>query len=1704
MKDPPVFPAVCGVLLSLLLAATGNEETQSQEQVLGFLDELDRLADPSFDESSKGHFCKFYEPRLIRTPQDYKRKTVKSFQVPCARGESIRRCNKYRLVFEPAVREVTKTVLRRVQKCCKGWKGVNCDQPDNEEDSFNEKRQLVGSKSDAPNQEENKCWKINVTIEYGTALLNNITVTRTQAIDAMKTISVAARLALFWCRDVMVKLRDVQVTRGINVTSIMGVFHLVQIGSNYLSSNAMNCVKQAGLFMNLKAQPGQIAPRIFGGHSANAALVTYNTKGLCCRDGLVENNGICVPCSAGSYHDIHSEQCIGCKDNTYQPNDGQTSCLACHNGTVADGVNATKCTRTCSPSCQNNGLCSDGVCFCSSGYTGKACERAVCVPNCLNGGLCVKPNQCACPNGWNGTRCSMALCSSSCENGGTCVAPDTCLCRPGYSGPTCKTDFCDPSCSNGGTCVAGNCSCALGWSGNRCQTRISFCFGLPNGNYKDPNNCYGFISCSNGLTYKMDCPAGLRYNYTINQCDWPANVPCDQDIITIEPRTILSTALPRGATNEPELCFTWRSHVKTFDGRYFYFPGRCTYKLIHDCQDDLFSVHVFTDPLCNDLKNCRRAVNLYLGGLDIKIHLGEHDQVMVGDKNVSLPHIINNVVIEKVSNYVITYGYNGITVLWDGIDAVYVHVSANHRNRTCGLCGNYNGFPNDDVTTYGGQRVSSIAKFGNSWRMTDINDLCPNVREEETKSPCSLVTQGNMTQIQNICSYLRNSTFFLCHVTLDPAPFIKMCEEELCKCNLTDRLDCACSAFTQYSRACARNKAPIQWRTNDLCPVTCPKTLEFTECGSSCPPTCQIKKRNYICPQRCLDGCRCGNGTVFDGQRCVAVQQCPCLHNKKHFAPNSVIKRDCNNCTCTNGRWVCTTLQCPGVCSATGDPHYITFDGLQFSFMGKCQYILAKDCINNSFTVLVDNVECGSDGTVSCTKNVYVHLNGTTITIRGGGTVLIDDIKVANFPSVAENYIIRQLSSSMTSVHSPVGLTVKWDGITRAYVTVQPRFRGMTCGLCGTFNNNQNDDLTTKENVVETSITAFGNSWKVNPSCNDTHPSKHPCEVQIQRKATAETLCNRLLHAPFSKCHHTVDPSDGYIASCMYDVCGCQQGTQCLCSAVAAYVHDCARQGVVIEWMNSNVMPECSAVCSIQGQTYQVCGSSCQRTCREISMDLPCQEQCAEGCNCPKGRVLREDNQCVPHSQCPCYHDGRAYDPGTVIRPTNCHECLCKDGRFLCTNRTCEVCPLGQKWVSCGAQCAQTCANFHLPCLETKCREGCVCPEGTVLHGQQCVNSSQCLCHHGGHSYRPGKQIKVDCNTCSCKGTQWSCTNQVCPGTCSVYGELNYISFDGRRFTFSGACEYLLAQDSCNGSSSGTFQIQAQNVPCGSSGLTCTKKVTITINNTLIVLEREKTPVVSSLPGAVVSSTTARFQIRERHFFTVLETDLGLTVTWDRGTRLYITLDPKFKGQTCGLCGNFNDDRNDDFMTPQMLPETLANDFGDSWKVESTCPDAVVPKNPCATNKHRAPWAHKMCSVIRRDVFKPCHDVVDPDPWYDACYRDACACDSGGDCECLCTAIASYGHECCKHGVPIKWRTQELCPIQCPREEGNCFEYTACETACPKTCDNLCDVTPARCPVRFEGCSCPNELSKMYVRVWMSFMHWSYMHNVRDNRNLHV
>lgn len=59
--------------------------------------------------------------------------------------------------------------------------------------------------------------------------------------------------------------------------------------------------------------------------------------------------------------------------------------------------------------------------------------------------------------------------------------------------------------------------------------------------------------------------------------------------------------------------------------------------------------------------------------------------------------------------------------------------------------------------------------------------------------------------------------------------------------------------------------------------------------------------------------------------------------------------------TCQAGDWICTQVPCGARCSAVGDPHYTTFDGLRYDFMGTCTYTLLQ---TENVTVDVENVAC--------------------------------------------------------------------------------------------------------------------------------------------------------------------------------------------------------------------------------------------------------------------------------------------------------------------------------------------------------------------------------------------------------------------------------------------------------------------------------------------------------------------------------------------------------------------------------------------------------------------------------------------------------------------------------------------------------------------------------------------------------------------------
>ena len=83
-------------------------------------------------------------------------------------------------------------------------------------------------------------------------------------------------------------------------------------------------------------------------------------------------------------------------------------------------------------------------------------------------------------------------------------------------------------------------------------------------------------------------------------------------------------------------------------------------------------------------------------------------------------------------------------------------------------------------------------------------------------------------------------------------------------------------------------------------------------------------------------------------------------------------------------------------CKASGDPHYTTFDGSKYDFMGKCEYVLAKDSMYNWFEIRETNEACNG-GQVSCTKSIYVIFREMVVNLKRG-SVFVNGTAVNTFP----------------------------------------------------------------------------------------------------------------------------------------------------------------------------------------------------------------------------------------------------------------------------------------------------------------------------------------------------------------------------------------------------------------------------------------------------------------------------------------------------------------------------------------------------------------------------------------------------------------------------------------------------------------------------------------------------------------------------------
>ncbi|XP_072277617.1 mucin-2-like [Pyxicephalus adspersus] len=880
------------------------------------------------------------------------------------------------------------------------------------------------------------------------------------------------------------------------------------------------------------------------------------------------------------------------------------------------------------------------------------------------------------------------------------------------------------------------------------------------------------------------------------------------------------------------VCSTWgNSHFKTFDGDYYQFPGSCTYNFVSDCGDSYkeFSVHIHrsTDgdhPLIDKITITIK---------DVVILLTTNISVVNGEI-ATTPYYRDGIIIKKSVAYLKVFSKSGFTLMWNKEDAVMVELDPKYKNMTCGLCGDYNG-----ISDLSSKRTNlNPIQFGNLHNIHNPQETCTDL--DETLA----IDTSDCSNLRSVCAeLLGHAAFSGCQDLLNVEAYIIACMLDMCSCSQSQDSFCLCSTVSEFSRQCSHAGGnPGNWRTDRFCPKQCPNNMIYQESASPCKNTCSHLDSTNVCEEHNMDGCFCPEGTVLDDyteKGCIAVSECNCVHQDFLYPPGEHIQNDCNECHCISGRWNCTDHTCPRPCSIEGGAHITTFDGKSYTFHGDCYYVLSQGIENGSHSILGEIIPCSSQET--CLKSIILLTDNrqNVVTFKADGTVLLNTIKVT-LPQVTASFSIIQPSESYIIVQASFGLQmqIQLQPIMQLYITMEKSTMGQLQGLCGNFNDKEIDDLQISGGLVEATASAFGNIWKSLPVCRDVSDRlDDPCSLRIENKKYADFWCAVLeKESPFTNCHSVIDPT-GYAKRCRYDSCICEDSKKCMCAALSSYARACASKGIILwGWRNDICDMDISSCPSNQIYLYNL--TTCQPTCRSLAEG---EKACAsrftavDGCGCQDGEFLNEKDQCVPISECSCYNDGSYLKPLQSINKQN-ERCICHNGKLHCIPAITDACPPGKVYYDCnnqtdvvGALNQRSCKRLDIDIFPTACLSGCVCPDGLLDDGADgCVPEESCPCSYKQDIYPSGTPINVDCNTCVCQSGRWTCTDTECYGTCSIYGSGHYITFDKNFYDFDGNCEFVAVQDYCGHNiSDGSFRIITENIPCGTTGVTCSKAIKI-------------------------------------------------------------------------------------------------------------------------------------------------------------------------------------------------------------------------------------------------------------------------------------
>ncbi|XP_061222414.1 IgGFc-binding protein-like [Neopsephotus bourkii] len=655
----------------------------------------------------------------------------------------------------------------------------------------------------------------------------------------------------------------------------------------------------------------------------------------------------------------------------------------------------------------------------------------------------------------------------------------------------------------------------------------------------------------------------------------------------------------------------------TFDGMTMDIRGGCTYTIAKSCGNDPTLVPFVVEEKKSEGNVKEWWSKVYVYGSNISIHAGEGGRIQVNNKPIHVPTTLEagKIRISRNEGRPMLQTAFGLQVTYDEDWAIMVAVPSSYFGATCGLCGNFNEDPEDEMRLPDGTQAATMGDWAESWREAPCQEDC-----------------GGQEMLQATCAQRcpQNSHFEACGTGCPPT-----CTHPTAPTSCTEPCTpgCHCNdGFVLHNRTCV----PME---------TCP-------CVHNGVP--YKAQEEFWGDGTCQSWCGCHGGQV-------TCRKKGCKAHEK--------------CTVVNGVPRCQAMK-HLTCIGTGDPHYTTFDGLRYDFQGTCIYQFAALCNQRDpklvpFTVKVENNNRGSKA-VSFTKTLTLEVYGDVITMsqEHPRKVMVNGAFV-ELPFTKRDQFELYHSGVHGFARTAFGLRVSFDWYSYARVLLPMAYAGAVCGLCGNANGDPNDDFVTSDGQRATDEVHLANSWKVGdvPGCSSACEGACPsCTQEEKEPYRGDGYCGVIteVEGPLRACHGVVNPM-AFLEDCAFDACHYKGHRDTVCKAIAAYVTECQSHGVKVEpWRTSTF---CGPSCPPHSH-YELCGTSCPSTCRGATSACD-STQCTEGCFCDHGFVLSGD-ECVPVTECGCEHRGLYHKKGDVFFSSCRERCRCEaNGVVECQEAFC-------------------------------------------------------------------------------------------------------------------------------------------------------------------------------------------------------------------------------------------------------------------------------------------------------------------------------------------------------------------------------------------------------------------------------------------------